>query len=876
MVSCVVAKAQPPAPAGFPSINTTGYYKIGWIRADSGNIPALRDTNWTPRFSGTSVFWLHAGVDTVSWVWDGSHWKRGGGVSSFNGRSGNVTLLSSDVSGALGYNPLANITNYIQAGSNVTITGLGTLASPYVVNSSGGGGGGSVTSFSFTNGNGFTGVVTNATSTPTLSLGTSLTGIISGNGTGFGTVGIGSGLSYSGGVLSATGGTSLNGLVSANGSSFTTASIGAGLSFSGNTLVNTINNTNQLTNGSGFISNITGLVTAGTNVTVTGAGTSGSPYVINSSGSGSGTVTTFSAGNLSPLFTTSVTNPNTIPALGFTLTPAAANSVFGNNTGSTGAPLYYVPTITTLNGWASGSIALLGVANTFTALQTFGTLTTTGVTKMTGLASGGANDSVLTINTSTGQLGFTSRLFTISAVQGTHASVTGDSVELGGFFFQPDTINTFGFGFAITNLPNEATLGVGDSVLVEKAGSKYLTLVPSSAIGGGGAVSSVSDDGRSTMTISPTTGAVLVGLNLANANTWTGNITANGVNYLFGTNAASTVGDGTNNSLSVNTHQVNSNNQLLFGVPSGQTYQWNIAGTANMALLSTGQLRLNKYLLTTSFSGTGIGVLEFDASGNIVTAAIPSGGTQTLQQVFAVQANNAVLTSSDTVSGSQIVFMDNVKTGGTLSPTVASGGSVGTGALPYLTVNASSFASPSSVTLSALTGNGLSFGNGSTRFQISATGQEVLPNYTATSSFPITAVGMLVFDASGNIGTAAIPGGGGGGGIGVDSVQTDTTSSGSTLTQTSGYNELVINPSSIISSLTLTTATVFHSSNDLYIRFGGGTGNISSGPVVTAFFLVGGAGLTIVTSFNPNGATYNWGDLLKLHKVGSTLYLTHS
>jgi hypothetical protein len=37
----------------------------------------------------------------------------------------------------------------------------------------------------------------------------------------------------------------------------------------------------------------------------------------------------------------------------------------------------------------------------------------------------------------------------------------------------------------------------------------------------GGSVSSVSDDGNGTLTISPTTGAVLAGLNLAHANTWT-------------------------------------------------------------------------------------------------------------------------------------------------------------------------------------------------------------------------------------------------------------------------------------------------------------------------------------------------------------------
>lgn len=57
-------------------------------------------------------------------------------------------------------------------------------------------------------------------------------------------------------------------------------------------------------------------------------------------GPGIGTVTSFSAGNLSPLFTTSVSNPSTTPSQTFTLSNAAANSVFGNNTGSSGAPAF--------------------------------------------------------------------------------------------------------------------------------------------------------------------------------------------------------------------------------------------------------------------------------------------------------------------------------------------------------------------------------------------------------------------------------------------------------------------------------------------------------------------------------------------------------
>ena len=56
--------------------------------------------------------------------------------------------------------------------------------------------------------------------------------------------------------------------------------------------------------------------------------------------SGSGTVTTVSTGNLSPLFTASITNPTTTPAFSFTLSNAAADTIFGNFSGSPAAPAY--------------------------------------------------------------------------------------------------------------------------------------------------------------------------------------------------------------------------------------------------------------------------------------------------------------------------------------------------------------------------------------------------------------------------------------------------------------------------------------------------------------------------------------------------------
>jgi hypothetical protein len=69
------------------------------------------------------------------------------------------------------------------------------------------------------------------------------------------------------------------------------------------------------------------------------------------SGSGSGTVTSFSSGDLSPLFTTGVATATSTPALSFSLTNAAANTVFGNNTSGSAAPGYQ----TSIN--VSGSVA---------------------------------------------------------------------------------------------------------------------------------------------------------------------------------------------------------------------------------------------------------------------------------------------------------------------------------------------------------------------------------------------------------------------------------------------------------------------------------------------------------------------------------------
>jgi hypothetical protein len=83
-----------------------------------------------------------------------------------------------------------------------------------------------------------------------------------------------------------------------------------------------------------------------------------------STGSSSGTVTSFSSGNLSPLFTTSVATATTTPALTFSLSTAGAHTFLGNNTGSTAAPSYVQPAFTDISGSvATTQLPTVPVAN---------------------------------------------------------------------------------------------------------------------------------------------------------------------------------------------------------------------------------------------------------------------------------------------------------------------------------------------------------------------------------------------------------------------------------------------------------------------------------------------------------------------------------
>ena len=160
-----------------------------------------------------------------------------------------------------------------------------------------------------------------------------------------------------------------------------------------------------------------------------------------------------------------------------------------------------------------------------------------------------------------------------------------------------------------------------------------------------------------------------------------------------------------------------------------------IGGSGVAKITTGGQLKLANYTTTTSFSGTLVGLLGFDSTGNIITTTSGGGGSQwTTSGVNIYYTAGGV--SIGTTTTSDILHIGRASGNDTFirfdqltRTTWRLGQSATTD--PFRLINASA---------------------GATRLEMLASGQLILNSYTAFNSFSNTdAQGILGFDTSGNI-----------------------------------------------------------------------------------------------------------------------------
>jgi hypothetical protein len=666
LLSGCLVKGQAPAPSGFASPYSTGYYRIGWIQDDSGHIFANRVPNFTPKYPFTTIGYQHAGVDTALWLWTGQTWEeigKGGGILSLTGvspivfRNDSILCPTCAVGGG--------ITQLNGDGSAGPGSGLQTFTLNTVNTNVGSFGDASHVSEFTANGKG---QITVAGQVPIQIPESQVTNLVSDLAGKQATITLGSTSQYFRGDLS---------------------------------LATFPTNLSSFTNGPGYITGITGIAAGGalagnypnpTLAAVVAGGTctncaltynNAGQITVASSGSGGGSLT--GGGGLSPLFTNGVSGST----LTFTLSTSAANSIFGNNTGSTAAPAYFVPNATTLNGWfggtiqpaisltTSGSGAATFISNvlniptpsaqtlTYTQLALNNTLSISGGNTVTFLVANathaGLIDSAHYHFLDSLYLGLkVSVIYPVNGLQPLGVNNPMDSIGIGGNLFQNTTIGTAGFTFSITGLPSKSTALSTDSVLIENAAGQLFKLPVPSGGGGGGLTSFTSPN--NSINIGGTLTSPTVDINLANSNTFTAaqnfaNINFSGT-FLPTVNATQALGSGTLRFTSVFASNFLSAGDAVLGAGSGARARLEINGVDGFDILATRQAQLPAYTTATSFTGTALAGLANDASGNIIqvplgiTSALPAG------QII---VGNASGVAADTVFINDLTQMPQLK-----------------------------------------------------------------------------------------------------------------------------------------------------------------------------------------------------------------------